>query len=89
MDEIMRMLTQKEVQQVSGGSVGDEDKPTRHRMEGAMSFGAVAAIGAATFGGTWGAAAVAVSFAAAPIAVVAMAGLAAYGAYSVVRSIRG
>jgi hypothetical protein len=89
MDEIMRTLTQMEIEQVSGGSVGEDDKPTRHKIEGAAAFAAVGALGAATFGGTWGAVAVGAAFAAAPVAVVAMAGLAAFGAYSMIRSRHG
>jgi hypothetical protein len=48
----------------------------------AAALGAAGAIGATTFGSTWGAVAVGTAFAAAPVAVVAMAGLAAYAGYS-------
>jgi hypothetical protein len=46
------------------------------------ALGVAGAIGAAIFGSTWGAVAVGAAFTAAPFAVVAMAGLAAYAGYS-------
>lgn len=85
----MRTLTESEVLEVSGGSLGEEDRPTRHKIEGIAALGMAGAIGTATWGVGWGAVAVGTAFAAAPVAVIAMAGLAGYGIYSWVRSVRG
>ena len=85
-DEIMRALTQNEVQQISGGSVGEQDKPSKMKDDGSVAIGLAGTIGALTFGSGWAGVGVAAAVAASPVAVVAMAGLAAYGAYSFVSS---
>lgn len=65
----MRELSMKEVEQVNGGMV----------LDAAPFFATVVAIGASTFGSTWGAAVLTTAFATAPIAVGAMAGLSFLG----------
>lgn len=65
-------LTADEVDLVSGAG----------KTSGSLAIGAAAGIGAATFGSTWGAVGVAAAFAAAPVAVVGMGVLVAWGAYS-------
>lgn len=65
-------LTSDEIDCVSGGGA----------VKAAAAAGVAAAIGAGTFGGAgWMAMGVAVAWAAAPVAVVALAGLSAYAAY--------
>lgn len=65
----MRELSMEEVGQVNGGRV----------VDAAPFFATMVAIGASTFGSTWGAAVVGGAILAAPIAVGAMAGLSFLG----------
>ena len=68
----IREMTIDEVDCVSGAGA----------TTSSAALGLAGTIGAATFGGTWGAIGVGAAFAAAPVAVVAMVGLAAYAGYS-------
>lgn len=68
-------LTAEEIDQVGGAGT----------VKGVAAIGAAAGIGAAAFGSTWGAMAVGAAFAAAPIAVVGMGVLVAYGTYKFIR----
>lgn len=70
-DSGIQELTMDEVDHVSGGNL----------KKAGMALGAAAGIGAATWGGTWGAVGVVAAFGAAPLAVIGMAGLVAYGSY--------
>ncbi|TFW16996.1 hypothetical protein E4L96_15200 [Massilia arenosa] len=72
----IRELTVEEVVWVSGG---------QPKITGTAALGGAAAIGAAAFGSGWGALAVGAAFAAAPVAVFAMAGLALYGGYQLMK----
>jgi len=65
----MRELSMEEVDQVNGGMF----------LDAAPFFTAMVAIGATTFGSTWGAAALGGAILVAPIAVGAMAGLSFLG----------
>lgn len=64
----MRALTEVEMDEVSGG--GWE--------QSGIALGLMTGIGATTFGATWGAMVVGTAFAMAPVAVIAMGGLALY-----------
>ena len=66
----LQELSADEIECVGGG-----------RISGGAALGAAAAIGGATFGSTWGAMGVAAAFGIAPVAVIAMSGLVAYGVY--------
>lgn len=67
-------LTNEEIDCISGGDA-----------KSAGALGLAAGIGAATWGGTWGAVTVGAAFAAAPFAVAAMAGLALYAGYRMLK----
>lgn len=73
-DNGIREMTIDEINCVSGAGA----------TTAGAALGLAGAIGAATFGGGWGAVAVGAAFAVAPVAVIAMVGLAAYGGYSYV-----
>ncbi|WP_206076913.1 hypothetical protein [Massilia horti] len=73
----IRELSIDEVNCVSGGG-----------LSAGASAAAAAGIGAAAFGSGWGAVAVGAAVASAPIAVVAMVGLAAYAGYAFACSLR-
>lgn len=64
-------MTIDEVDQVSGAGA----------KETAAAFGLAGAIGAAAYGSGWGVLAVGAAFGAAPLAVLAMSGLAIWGGY--------
>jgi hypothetical protein len=64
-------MTIDEVNQVSGAGI----------KEAAAAFGLAGAIGTAAYGSGWGAFAVGAAFGAAPIALIAMSGLAIWGGY--------
>lgn len=68
-------LTNDEIDCVSGAGL----------KQTATAFGLASAIGAATYGSAWGALAVGAAFGAAPIAAIAMVGLAAYGGFAMLR----
>lgn len=65
----MRELSMEEVGQVNGGMI----------LDAAPFFATVVAIGASTFGSTWGATMLGAAVAVAPIAVGTMAGLSFLG----------
>lgn len=65
----MRELSLEEVDQVNGGMI----------LDAAPFFATMVAIGASTFGSTWGAVALGSAVLAAPVAVGAMAGLSFLG----------
>jgi len=74
LDNGMCELTNEEIDYVSGGFSNGEVAIASVSLAGG--------IGLATFGSTWGVVAIGVAWAAAPVAVVAMAGLAAYAGYT-------
>ena len=76
-DSGMCELSIDEIDCVSGGFTNQEYAVASVTLAGG--------IGMATFGSTWGGLAVGAAFAAAPVAVIAMAGLAAYAGYQYFR----
>lgn len=73
----MRALSDWEVQNVSGGGLADSPIE-KHKIEAGGATGLASAIGVGALGKGWGAMTVATAFGAAPIAVIAIAGLAGY-----------
>lgn len=67
----MRELTMVELEEVSGAGMADSLK----------YWGAAAALGQITFGGTWGTIAALTAFGLSPVAATAMIGLAFAGGY--------
>lgn len=72
----MKELTMSEIQEVSGGDAS----------EAAASLGIAMGIGGAAFGSKVGTIALATAFSISPLAVFAMAGLAIYAGYRLVRT---
>jgi hypothetical protein len=68
----LQELTSQEIELVGGAGTAS----------GGAALGLAGAIGMATWGGAWGAVGVGAAFAFAPVAVLAMGGLVAYGGYS-------
>ena len=71
----MRELTMDELDEVSGGTIWDA----------LPIWGTAMGIGTVTYGSSWGAVAALAAFGVAPVAALAMVGLAFYGGYQAVQ----
>jgi hypothetical protein len=93
-ESTMQDLTPEEIMLVSGGKIQDLQAAGSTLAGGGggvtagVATGLMAGVGAAAWGSSWGLVGVGAAFAAAPIAVVAMAGLALYAGYTGYQSLR-